>query len=1215
MLDTRLFRSAATTALAAIAATLALAGPMAGTAFAARPTASAQPNMTSAAPLSPSSSTTVSFTWTTVSSGQPAGISETFSCFLDGAKSNCGSGVSGTRSYSGLTDGTHSFFVKGKQTGHYRAVNSATTTWRVDRTAPLPPTVHPVSPNPTSNTAADIYFEKADTDTASFVCALDDSVAADATGCVSPYNPTNLAAGTHTLYVYALDAAQPTPNESAASHQSWLVDLTAPGSPVFTSQPNTTTNSTTASFAWTDDPTATSSQCSLDSAAFTACSPTVLLPKSVTFTGLAAGPHTLVVRDRDSAGNTSTALATWSIDLTAPPAPQIVSGPAATTDQTSASFLFQDADTTATFLCSVSGNGSVLVASSACTSPYGLPSLSDGSYTFSVQAKDPAGNVGPLTPYSWTVDTTDTGPVQLSPVGFLSGPGAFSNVAHPSFTWVALDDLTTGFVCALDSNDFTSCGSPDTNGDGTYSVPAAVNLTEGPHMLAVKGADASANLSPAATYSWTYDKTPPPAPMFSTTPAQPSNSSSALFSFASEPNASFTCSLNAAPATLCASPVSYTGLAAGNYTFTVQATDAAGNTSHSDFGWTIDPSVPSAPVLSGPNGFVASTSAQVAWLGGDPGVTYTCALDGAAAASCTSPRNLTGLSQGQHTIAVTAVNGAKTSTSSQTWTVDTVKPVLNVSGLPANGTTTSASTVVPVITQTDVNPGSVSCSLTGPSGFGTCGPYVGLADGVYTMTVNTADAAGNAADAVTTGWTVDTTPPVAAVVSGPADTTNAQPSFDFSDGDAVAAYGCSVDGGSYNACSSPFSVPAPLGLGAHSLMVSAADGVGNTSYSAPFAFNVSAPVVVSPTPTPTPTPTLVTAPVGGPIDPAPTAALSTPTTLTGVATGTFSETVHALAAGGASIVLTGTSTVVPTNVACLSGTATVACSGSFTALRLTPRAPFTPGQHYTVQVIAGAAQDSAGNPSVANSSAFRGSRTEQENSAAARATWATVRAKAAYGHTFVRQSLAGATATYIFKGTNVTWWTVTGKNQGKATVYIDGARKAYVDNYAAATHFRVARRYTRLGNRTHTLRIVVRGLKGAKAGTGTFVSVDAFSVGKTRANTPRIAMTWRSAVNRHYSAVHAAVARFRNETLSFTFRGTAVSWFTQRGRNQGKVAVYVDGVRKAVVDNYAAKTAFSVRRSVTRLADKVHTLKLVVLGTHHRGATGTWVTVDRFTVT
>jgi hypothetical protein len=32
------------------------------------------------------------------------------------------------------------------------------------------------------------------------------------------------------------------------------------------------------------------------------------------------------------------------------------------------------------------------------------------------------------------------------------------------------------------------------------------------------------------------------------------------------------------------------------------------------------------------------------------------------------------------------------------------------------------------------------------------------------------------------------------------------------------------------------------------------------------------------------------------------------------------------------------------------------------------------------------------------------------------------------------------------------------------------------------------------------------------------------------------------------------------------------------------------------------------------LADKVHTLKLVVLGTHHKGATGTWVTVDRFLV-
>ena len=43
--------------------------------------------------------------------------------------------------------------------------------------------------------------------------------------------------------------------------------------------------------------------------------------------------------------------------------------------------------------------------------------------------------------------------------------------------------------------------------------------------------------------------------------------------------------------------------------------------------------------------------------------------------------------------------------------------------------------------------------------------------------------------------------------------------------------------------------------------------------------------------------------------------------------------------------------------------------------------------------------------------------------------------------------------------------------------------------------------------------------------------------------------------------------------------------------------------------------AFGVKRVVSKLSDTVHTLNLVVLGTHHKGATGTWVTVDRFQVT
>jgi len=153
-----------------------------------------------------------------------------------------------------------------------------------------------------------------------------------------------------------------------------------------------------------------------------------------------------------------------------------------------------------------------------------------------------------------------------------------------------------------------------------------------------------------------------------------------------------------------------------------------------------------------------------------------------------------------------------------------------------------------------------------------------------------------------------------------------------------------------------------------------------------------------------------------------------------------------------------------------------------------------------------------------------------------------------------------------------------------------------------------------LSSKRHTLRILVLGVKGARAATGTFVSIDAFTVGKTRTATPVLAAALRSVSSSSFLGGHAVVGDVKGETLTLAFRGTGISLYTVRGVNQGKVAVYVDGVWKATYDDYATRTAYKVRRTISKLADRMHTLKLVVLGTHHKGAKGSLVTVDRLTV-
>jgi hypothetical protein len=74
-------------------------------------------------------------------------------------------------------------------------------------------------------------------------------------------------------------------------------------------------------------------------------------------------------------------------------------------------------------------------------------------------------------------------------------------------------------------------------------------------------------------------------------PADPSNSSSARFSFTSTyPGAAFECQLDGSGFAVCSNPKSYTGLADGSHTFSVRAKDSVGNidSTPAAYAWNID---------------------------------------------------------------------------------------------------------------------------------------------------------------------------------------------------------------------------------------------------------------------------------------------------------------------------------------------------------------------------------------------------------------------------------------------------------------------------------------------------------------------------------------------------------------------------------------------------------------------------------------------------
>ena len=80
-----------------------------------------------------------------------------------------------------------------------------------------------------------------------------------------------------------------------------------------------------------------------------------------------------------------------------------------------------------------------------------------------------------------------------------------------------------------------------------------------------------------------------------------------------------------------------------------------------------------------PPAVTTSRSAEVLFTATEPDpdlhiLGFTCSLDGAAAGSCTSPQNFSGLADGVHTLIVTADDGKQTGSGEVSWRVDTVAP-------------------------------------------------------------------------------------------------------------------------------------------------------------------------------------------------------------------------------------------------------------------------------------------------------------------------------------------------------------------------------------------------------------------------------------------------------------------------------------------------------------------------------------------------------------
>jgi len=380
------------------------------------------------------------------------------------------------------------------------------------------------------------------------------------------------------------------------------------------------------------------------------------------------GTYTLEVRAYDWSNNRSATLTkTWTVDKVAPDT-AITGGPSGTVATNNAQFTFSSNEP-GTFTCSLDGS------STSCASPQSYAGLPDGPHTFTVAARDIAGNVDPSpATRTWTVDAVveDNTSPETSITGGPTGT-VTSSTAEFAFT---SDEPGGTFTCTLDGSS-APCTSPK-----TYT-----GLADGPHTFSVAATDIAGNIDVSpATRTWTVDTTvadtDPPETTITSGPSGTVNSSTAQFAFTADEPGTFSCSLDGTPAA-CTSPKSYAGLADGPHTFTVAATDGANNTDPTPAtrSWTVDTTVadtdpPETTITSGPSGLTNQTGVKFEF-GSEPGAGYVCSLDGSTPAACSSPHHYSGLADGAHVFTVAARDATGNQDASpavRTWTVDTVAP-------------------------------------------------------------------------------------------------------------------------------------------------------------------------------------------------------------------------------------------------------------------------------------------------------------------------------------------------------------------------------------------------------------------------------------------------------------------------------------------------------------------------------------------------------------
>ena len=708
--------------------------------------------------------------------------------------------------YNSLANGTYTFSLHAyNQAGFDRE----TITFTVDTVGPLvtfTQTAAAYSQN------KDPRFSFIAETGATFACSL--STAADAfTPCTSPLQYVAQPDGAYTFKVRATDQAG---NPGTVRTHPFTIDTTGPVI-TFDRAPLAVSNDPTPTVEFTPEAGATY-QCWLSTGSYTPCA------SPMTYSAQPEGDYTITVRAYDSLGNLGQPTAVnFRIDLTTPVTTLGAVPPALTGDSTP-SFGF-NSEPGATFECSLSTGAD---AFSACTSPQQYGEQADGAYTFKVRATDLAGNTGLPKTHAFTIDTV--GPSTT----ITQAPEAVSNDNTPRFVFSA--DSTATFECSVSTgaDNYSACASPSEH----------LALADGAYTFKVRAKDTAGNTGTPAERAFTID-TSGPATTIDVQPSPLSRDNSPTFEFSSEAGAVFECSLStgAAAFSACSSPLTYTAQPDGAYTFTVRATDEAGNTGDPvSVSFAIDRTGPVTTIQGDPPADTDDNTPTFSFSA-ETGATFECSRNvGDFYVPCTSPFTYDPQPDGQYVFFVRATDslGNPAPPAEHAFTIDTTGPITSLQGGPPAVTDDNT----PTFPFTSEPGATFECSLSsGADAFAACTSPVTFPtqpDGTVTFKVVASDALGNEGPVTEYTFRIDSTAPTVTIDRGsvePVARLHAVVRVQLR-GDATFECSLTTSGSDeYSACDSPRDYLA-LADGTYTFKVRATDAAGYTGTPAQHAFTV-----------------------------------------------------------------------------------------------------------------------------------------------------------------------------------------------------------------------------------------------------------------------------------------------------------------------------------------------------------------------------------------